>query len=88
MAETTGSKNYFFNLDTALQPEVEPLQRVTNSRNGLSGLVELCIDTCGVNREISNGFSKGFQPRAGAERRNQTNPISTDTVLLKLSEQS
>ena len=87
MAETIGSKNYFFNLDTALQPEIEPLQRVTNSRNGLSGLVELCIDTCGVNREISDGFSKGFQPRVGAERRNQTNPISTDPLLFELSQQ-
>jgi hypothetical protein len=87
MAETIGLKNYFLNLDTALQPEVEPLQRVTNSWNCESGCVEPLIDASGVNREVRNGFSQGFQSRVGTESRNQANPIATYALLLQVLQQ-
>ena len=84
MAETMGWKNYFLNLDTPLDPEVEPLQRVTNSRNGLSVCVEPLIDASGVNREVRYGFSQDLQPRVGTERRNQTNAITAYSLLLQV----
>jgi hypothetical protein len=88
MAETIGLKNYFLNLGTAPKPEVEPLQRVTNSGNGLSVCVEPLIDASGVNREVRYGFSQDLQPRVGTECRNQANPIAAYSLLLQVLQQT